>query len=134
MAKRKNTTATPKQTLTPFNQITILCIQYTNHVTASDLCYKIDPSPNNETAEAMADEYIAGSRTILEQLADMPAKTVEEISAKTRIVEYVIDRMAGFGVERGDVELRYLARLADDVRTLVTPMVDAIAAGKAAAA
>ena len=134
MAKRKNTTAKPKQQLTPFNPIIMLCIHYANHVTASDLCYKIDPSPNNETAEEFADAHISDGRAVLEQLSTMPAKTVEEISAKTRIVEYVIDRMAGFGVQRADVELRFLARLADDVRTLVTPMVDAnVEAGKAAA-
>jgi hypothetical protein len=55
----------------------------------------------------------------------MPARTAEELSAKARLVEYVIGRMAGFGVEKDDVELRYLARLADDVRTFVTPTVDA---------
>jgi hypothetical protein len=125
MAKRNNTIAAPAEVLTPLNQITILCIEYAEHITAGALCYKIDPDPDNGTGEAMADEHIALGRNVLEQLADMPARTAEEISAKTRLVEYVIDRMAGFGVEKDDVELRYLTRLADDVRTFVTPTIDA---------
>jgi hypothetical protein len=125
MAKRKNITATAPRGLTPNPDIIQLAVEYACNAQSLLIATDIEAFPDSPEGQARYDAILRREKAALEILATTPATAAEEIICKARLVEYVHQRMFGFGVEAEDMEIRFLARFADDVQTFLTPIIDA---------